>query len=126
MLRGSPVVFCDGTFDLSKFSAMSGMRKLAPWFMKLDAATGAVEMLYQRPSGLFLSRAPSRENGDGIAIQAIARAAWRPEPDAETLLYVTRAAYWTAVTFASLARKHVGAAFVAYDGVDGVTVYGWN
>ncbi len=63
MLRGSPVVFSDGTFDLGKFSGMVGVRGLAPWFMALDAATGGVEMLYQRPSGLFLSRAPSHANG---------------------------------------------------------------
>jgi hypothetical protein len=127
MLRGAPVVFCDGTFDLDKFFATSGVRQLAPWFMKLDATTGAVEMLYQGTSGLFFSCAPHAQS-DGIAIQAIALKAGRPEPDSETLLYVSRAAYWTALNFSvcRLARRHVGAAFVAYDGEEGVTVYGWN
>lgn len=127
MLRGSPVVFCDGTFDLDKFFATIGVRKLAPWFMKLDEATGGVEMLYQGGSGLFFSCAPHAPS-DGMAVQAIALKAGRPEPDSETLLYVSRAAYWTALNFSThrLEAKHVGAAFVAYDGEDGVTVYGWN
>ncbi len=128
ILRGAPVVFCDGTFDLDKFFAISGVRELAPWFMKLDTATGAVEMLYQRPSGLFLSRVSPLAKGDDMAIQAIALKAGQSEPDSETLLYVSRAAYWTALNFSAyrLARRHVGAAFVAYDGQEGVTVYGWN